>query len=81
MLYFNLPDEIIRNRIVAKRLFPRINQNATRESFPNTRDVIDFFGRSPRHRRMPNIMLFQTEGEDGKQIFGGYSSCGWTDGE
>lgn len=45
LLYFNLPEIIIKNMLLPKRLFPnpKINNANEPENFPNTMNTVEWF--------------------------------------
>jgi hypothetical protein len=82
LLYFNLPEIIIKNMILPKRLFPnpKINNANEPDNFPNTMNTVEWFESHSNHARSPNLIVFEVEDPDSGSniVCGGYSSCGWT---
>ena len=77
MLYFNLPDYIIKNMLVPTKLFPRSNDS----TFPQISKIIDYFNTKKKH--IPNIIVLEAvvkkSSEKGytKYIIAAFSKKSW----
>jgi hypothetical protein len=65
LMYFNLPDYIIKNMLLPSKLFPqKVNDTSSgaeqeQNKFPNMSKVIDYFSKKKGH--VPNLILMEVK--------------------